>query len=117
MSQLKRDAGGVVAQLGDGLREPAIDRAVHQQEAEEEHEKRRRERKQDGADEHPRTQPRAEDTAAFIGKKLEDISQKKNEEGDEEQEDDDRKSGEEEDLSAGIRVQEAKPESIQRAKY
>ena len=84
--ELEGHAVGVVAHLRDGLREPAVDRAVHQQVAEGEHEDERDERDEDGSPEHAGAQAGAEDAAALVGVELEDVAHEQDEHADEEQE-------------------------------
>ena len=59
--ELEGHAVGVVAHLGDGLREPAVDGAVHQQVAEEKHEDQGNDGDQDGSPEHAGAEAGAED--------------------------------------------------------
>ena len=91
-------AVGVVAHLGDGLREPAVDGAVHQQVAEGEHEDERNEGDQHRSPEHAGAQAGAEDAAALVGVELEDVADQQDQDADEEQEGDGRERDEDQRL-------------------
>ena len=86
--ELERHAVGVVAHLGDGLREPAVDGAVHQQVAEGEHEDEGDEGDEDRSPEHAGAEAGAENAAALVGVELEDVADEEDEDADEEQEGD-----------------------------
>ena len=114
LRQLLHDARGVFAEFGGGLREPAVDGAVHEQEAEQEHEDRGRERDEGGAENHARAQARAEGAAALVGVELEDVPEQQHQEHHQQQEDDDDEAGEDEGFAGGDRVEDADVECLQR---
>ena len=88
---------------GDGLREPALDGAVHQQVAEGEHEDERDERDEHRSPQHAGAQAGAEDAAALVGVELEDVADQQDQDADEEQEGDGRERDEDERLRGATR--------------
>ncbi len=106
-------AVGVVAHLGDGLREPAVDGAVHEQVGEGVHEDEGEERDQDGSPEHAGAEACAEDAGALVGVDLEDVADEQDEGGDEEEEGDGGEGGEDEDLEDAGGVEEVEAEGVE----
>jgi hypothetical protein len=107
LREFEDDAGGVLVELGGVWREPAIDGAVHQLEAEEEHEGGWRQSDEDGAKHHAGAEARAEGTAGLAGVELEDVPEQQQKQDEEEEEDDDGEAGKGEGFASGFRIEEA----------
>ncbi len=111
--ELEGGAVGVVAHLGDGLREPAVDGAVHQQIAEGEHEDEWDEGDEDGSPEHAGAEAGAEDAAALVGVELEDVADEQDEDDDEEDEGERGEGDEDQRLERGRGVEEVDVEGVE----
>ncbi len=111
--ELECHAVGVVVHLGDGLGEPAVDGAIHQQIAEGEHEDEGDERDKNGSPEHAGAETGAEDAAALIRVKLEDVANQQYQNGDEEKERDDREADEDQRLEWGTWIEKVDVEGVE----
>ncbi len=111
--ELEGHGVGVVVHLGDGLGEPAVDGAIHQQVAEGEHEDEGDEGDEDCSPEHAGAEAGAEDAAALVGVELEDVANEQDEDADEEQESDDRERDEDEGLDRRAGIEEVEIEGVE----
>ena len=114
VEELEGDAVGVVAHLGDGLGEPAVDGAIHQQVAERKHEDQWNKGDQNGSPQHARAQAGAEDAAALVGVKAQEVADEKDEDDDEEDERQCRERDEDQRLQRRGRVEETEVEGVER---
>ena len=108
-------AVGVVAHFGDGLREPAVDGAVHQQVAEGEHEGERDEGDEDGSPKHAGAETGAEDAAALVCVELEEVTDEDDEDAYEEEEGDDGEGEKDEGLDGRFGVEDGLVEGVEGA--
>ena len=111
--QFNSNAAGLCAHLRDGLREPAVYCAVHQDIAKEEKEERRSEGEKESADQHAGADARAEHPAALIGIHLQDGPEQQDEEREQHQKNESRQTGKEEELAGGAREKERQVEGVE----
>ena len=102
--KIHRDARRLISKLSGRLREPALDRAIHQQVAEAEHRADRQQREQHRARKHARTEARSKHTAALLRIELQNVAQQQQQTREEQQKCDEGNGREQNDLARRGRI-------------